>query len=221
MFPLVCLLAGLLAPGATQDAPLPAEPSALSRARQLAPGRARARALMVALESVAADALPACLELSFEEFLNQTRAFQFELALPLAEAMHRRARAPWSASSLALAATRSGSPAEAQAVLREQLDLDLDREDRTNLLERIGLASLAAGEQDRARRELGAAFTRGSANAGVVLGRMDLQEGHLRRSRAIFRSLLDRDQGQSWARRGWGLSMLPRGPLSAPASLPR
>jgi len=194
------LLAGLL---------LLVPQDAWQRARGLAPGAARAEALLVALGEVGPGELAACLQVSYEEFLNETRAYRLDLALPLAEAMHRRALAPWSAISLALASSRAGRPERAREVLLEQLGRATDRVTEYDLLERLGLVALGAGDRQEARKFLGAAFARGSANAGVVLARLALAEGRRETSRAVFRSLLGEEPSQSWAHRGWGLSMLP------------
>ncbi len=195
------LLAGLLAAATAQDS--------WDRARELAPGKARAEALLGALDEVGEEELPACLEVAWEEFRNETRAYRLDLALPLAEAMHRRAEAPWSAVSLALASTRAGRSERAREVLLAQLRTTAGGPTEYELLERVGLAALGAGNEQEARKFLGAAFARGSANAGVVLGRLALAEARREQSKALFRSLLDEEPSQSWAHRGWGLSMLP------------
>ncbi len=208
----------LLAPlSGAQDVGAAPPRSALVQARELAPGEARARALVRALEETSAFGLDECLALAFEEFLNQARAYRMDLALPLAEGMHARARADWSAMSLGLACTRAGLNARAEEVLREQLALSEDGPDQAALMERLGLAYLGAGQEARARRELGAALARGSSNAGVVLGMLSLRQGRPEAARALFRSILDEEPAQSWAHRGWGLSMVPRpGEAEAP-----
>lgn len=188
----------------------PARESHLARARGLAPGEARARMLVLALDEVEGDALQDCLVLAFEEFRNQTRAFRMDLALPLAEKMHARAQADWSAMSLALASTRVGDSARARSILEAQLAVSPEGQARFTILERLGLALLGAGEETLARRQLGGAFAEGSSNAGVVLADMALRAGRPEAARALFRALLDEEPAQSWAHRGWGLSMLPR-----------
>ena len=201
----------LLAPLSTrQDVGATPPRSALAQARELAPGEVRAKALVRALGETSAAGLDECLALAFEEFLNQTRAFRMDLALPLAEGMHARAQADWSAMSLGLACTRAGLNARAADVLREQLTLSEEGPDQAALMERLGLAYLGARQEAPARRELGAALARGSSNAGVVLGMLALRQGRPVAARALFRSILDEEPAQSWAHRGWGLSMLPR-----------
>jgi tetratricopeptide (TPR) repeat protein len=195
------LLVGLIPFVAPQDA--------WTRARELAPGQVRAELLVEALGEVGGEEKDPCLRLAYEEFMNQTGAFRLDLALPLAEAMHSTAGASWSAMCLALSSTRAGHSERAREVLAKQLERTPDGPPRYELLERLGLAHLGAGREQEARKFLGAAFARGSANAGVVLGRIDLDGGRPERARAIFRSLLDEEPSISWARRGWGLSMLP------------
>jgi len=185
---------------------------AWQRAQALESGEERALALEAALAEVSPEELPACLQLAFEEFLAATRGFRTDLALPLAEAMHARAGATWSAMSLALVSTRVGRGARAREVLAAQLEITPEGVDRFELLERLGLALLGAGDRRGAHAGLGAAFTRGSSNAGVVLGRLALAGGQRKRARALFRTLLDEERGRSWALRGWGLSMLPLTP---------
>jgi Flp pilus assembly protein TadD len=111
--------------------------------------------------------------------------------------------------SLGLACTRAGLNAQAAEVLREQLALSDEGPGQAALMERLGLAYLGAGNQVLARRELGAALARGSSNAGVVLGMLAFRQGRPEAARALFRSILDEEPAQSWAHRGWGLSMLP------------
>lgn len=203
------MIATLLIVGFLAPLPQDSEQSTLSRAQELAPGQLRAEVLTEALDSVGESELQGCLEIAYDEFLNQVRAFRLDLALPLAEGMFRRSEAPWSAISLALASTRAGRFERSREVLVEQLRRTPDGPLRPDLLERLGLVALGSGETQEARKHLGAAFARGSANAGVVLGRMALAEGDRDEARVVFRSLLGEEPSQSWAHRGWGLSMLP------------
>lgn len=184
--------------------------SAWERAQGLAPGADRAQALVRALgELEEPSQLARAYELGFEEFMNQVRAYHMEEALPLAEALHASATAGWSASCLALASTRTGAFGRAREVLQTQLARTAPGELRASLQERLGLASLGAGRERQARRELGSAFAWGSSNAGVVLGKLALEAGRLPEARAVFRGVLEGEPSQSWARRGWALSMLP------------
>ncbi|MCB9916537.1 MAG: hypothetical protein H6828_15535 [Planctomycetes bacterium] len=191
-----------------QDVTTPAAP-AWKRARELAPGTARAETLIDALATAPEAELLATYKLGVEELGNQTRAFHMDVALPLAEALHARAGAPWSAACLGIAARKAGAPARAHAVLAEAAAGVPDGPERYALLEELGLVSLGAGDEPLARRELGASLARGSSNAGVVLGLLALRDGRRDEARALFRAQLERPEGRSWAWRGWGLSMLP------------
>lgn len=172
--------------------------------------------LRVELAECRAQELSTVLQEAFAVFMERTRAFDLESSRILAEAMHSRALAGWSAMSLALISTRSGDSLRARDVLEEQIARTPEGPAQYELLERLGLAIQGAGYEARAMGPLGSAFARGSANAGVVLGRIALREGQLGQARAIFRTLLTQDTPQSWAHRGWGLSMLPPDTRSAP-----
>jgi len=126
--------------------------------------------------------------------------------------MHARAQAPWSAMTLALISTRLGDTGRATRILRLAIERESNPVLRYELLERLGLALAGGGDEQAARAPLGSAFRQGSANAGVVLARMDLREGRMHRARKIFRTLLQETPPQSWALRGWGLSLLPQPP---------
>jgi len=173
------------------------------------PGAERAQALTAGLAQVNSAQLQAYLVLAFEEFMHQNQAWRLDLARPLAEAMHARAQATWSAMSLALVCTRGGDGARARRVLEEQLARTPPGPDQYDLFERLGLALQGAGDERAALAPLGSALARGSANAAVVLGRSALREGRLGKARALFRSHLGEGPAQAWALRGWGLSMVP------------
>lgn len=192
------LLLGLLLP-----------PQDLAGVRALADADARAEALVAALPGVGDSEVGAWLQAGFEEFLTAAEAYEGERAVLLAEALHERARAPWSAMSLALISTRTGDSTRAASVLEGALDAELDPVTERDLLERLGLALMAGGSREPGLAALGSAFCRGSNNAAVVLGRLALREGRPRQARAIFRTLLVNDPPPSWALRGWGLSLLP------------
>ena len=201
---LAAIFLGLVQDGGVQDA--------WTRAQELAPGEVRVGVLLTALEEVDEVELPACLQIAYAEFLNETQAFRLDLSTPLAEAMHRRAQAGWSAICLGLTYTRSDDSARALEVLGAQLARTPDGPAQFDLLERLGLAALGAGDERGARNHLGSALARGSNNAGVVLGKLALDGGRREEARNLFRPLLDEEPSQSWAHRGWGLSMLPTPP---------
>lgn len=208
-----------LALGAPSQDPAPRTIGNIDEVLALEPGPERSHALTELLPLVGAERLQPLLVAAFEEFMHHNRAYRLELSRPLAEAMHSRAEATWSAMSLALVSTRDGDSTRAREVLRQQLARTPEGVETYELRERLGLAILGAGEERLARAPLGSAFARGSSNAGVVLGRLALSHGRLERARALFRSLLDEEPPQSWALRGWGLSMLaphnPRNPRSS------
>lgn len=181
----------------------------LAAIRALPDAEARARALVDRIASAPREELPALYQVGFEEFLAAAGAHRAELAVPLAEALHARARAPWSAMSLALVLRRAGDSPRELEVLREALEAELDPITERDLRVALGHALLTAGSLEPGLAALGSAFCRGSENAGVVLGRMALREGRPRQARAIFRTLLRNDPPPSWALRGWGLSLLP------------
>lgn len=166
-------------------------------------------ARLVQLRDAPPEELGSVLQAAFGEFMAHVRGYELDAARQLAEGMHDRADAPWSAMSLALVSTRAGDTPRAYEVLSLQLARTPEGPDRHALLERLGLARLGAGEEAGALGPLGSAFARGSSNAGVVLGRIALREGRLGEARAVFRTLLEQEPPQSWALRGWGLSMLP------------
>lgn len=181
---------------------------------ELPHGEARAAYLVEALERAAESTLGPLIQEGFDELLLEVKAFRGASAKALAEALHRRAGAVWSAMSLALISTQTGDSDRATEVLRSAIEGASDPREEYDLLERLGLALQGSGQERRALAPLGSAFARGSVNAGVVLGRIALREGRLRQARAIFRTLLDEDPPPSWALRGWGLAMLPGSPPS-------
>lgn len=185
-------------------------PQGVDELRQLPTPEERATALEARLAVAPEPEIPGLLQLGFEEFLAAAEAYRADLAVPLAEAMHARARAPWSAMSLALISRRAGRSERELAVLEEALEAAEDPVTRRDLLVSLGHARLVAGATEPGLSALGSAFCRGSSNAGVVLGRMALREGRPRQARAIFRTLLRDDPPPSWALRGWGLSLLPQ-----------
>ncbi len=134
-------------------------------------------------------------------------------ALPIAEALFARAPAPWSADSLSLTLTRLGRHERARTVLAALLrDLPPGPE-RDALRQRRALAALGAGRRDLALEDLGATLAAGDADAALILGMLALREGRADPARDLFRAVLvrtaDADPRQAWARRGWGLTMLP------------
>lgn len=141
----------------------------------------------------------------------------------------------WAASMLGLVQTRAGLHDGAELVVSAEIEFlrsevarltatlasaekdsaDLRawrsalHRDLVGLYDRRALARLGAGHIEAARSDLGAALAGGSRDAALVLGRLALREGQQARARRLLGSLLHEDQGEAWARRGWGLTMLP------------
>ncbi len=141
----------------------------------------------------------------------------------------------WAASTLGLVQTRAARHADAEETVSEEItrvrgDLarltagagwpDLSPEERggwrealrldlVGLHDRRALARIGAGRTSEALSDLGAALAGGSRDAALVLGRLALREGNPARARRLLGSLLDEAGGEAWARRGWGLTMLP------------
>ncbi len=153
---------------------------------------------------------------AFSRFRGEVDAWRLDGALHLAEALHRRAAATWSAMSLALLQTRLGLGDAAEATLSQQLARTGPGAERRDLLERLGLARLGAGRRGEALSALGRAWYSGSTNAGQVLGALALSGGQAAEARRLFGALLAvpapgagaRAQTPPWALRGWGLAMV-------------
>jgi hypothetical protein len=165
--------------------------------------------LLIELERASGETLKKSQAKSFARFTQEVEAYNGWNAQRIAEGMHRRAEASWSAMTLALVSTRLGDSERATRVLRDAIEVETNPVTQYELYERLGLAHMGAGREMQARGPLGSAFRRGSVNAGVVLGRIELRDGRMPQARAIFRTLLDKEPPASWALRGWGLSMLP------------
>lgn len=144
----------------------------------------------------------------------------------------------WASSTLGLTQTRAGLHADAEATVSSEIALvqaelealtrrlateEMTPEDReataswraalrrdlVGLRDRRALARLGSGWIAGARADLGASLAGGSRDAALVLGRLALREGDLAGARRLFGSLLAEGEGEAWARRGWGISMLP------------
>ncbi|MAF65653.1 MAG: hypothetical protein CMJ84_08355 [Planctomycetes bacterium] len=178
-------------------------------ARALAPGEAADAALLAAVGEVCdGPALARCLVLGYERFQALSEVFRADDALRLGEALHERARAPWSAGNLGRILGRLGRAGEGRAVLSEQLAREGDPAVRLALYDDRGLLALGAGEWELARADLGLALVQGSPSAAVVLGQRALAHGRSLRARALFREGARAVPPRPWALRGWGLSML-------------
>ena len=173
-------------------------------------GPALDEALCLGLAQAPDRLLEPLLERGYREFLAHSEAARAVPALALAEALHARALAVWSAQNLAIARTRSGAYTGAASVLQEQLEGQLNLPDRALMASRLSIVQLGEGGLLNARRALGRGLLRGGSDSAIVLGLLALEGGDADRSRRLYRSVLSRDPEQPWAQRGWGLSMVPR-----------
>jgi hypothetical protein len=183
-------------------------------------GPERERAVVAALGNLAdAAAQPPLakqrLELAFQTWIEAANAFRFDAALAIGRNLHARAHATWSAISLSLSLMRAGLPEEGDQVLAAQIAQTIETPaDLAALWDQRGIAALGAGWERRARTDLGMALLNGSTDGAVVLARMDLAAGRIDAARLGFRGVLYENPQSDWARRGWGLSLLP------PSALP-
>ena len=175
----------------------------------LTPGSERTRAFVAAL----ADGE---LEPSRDQLLEAyawgrrcaTELLWMEDAIAVQRELHRRYAATWSAIGLALSLHRGAPPGgsdAADAVLAAQIERGADLPD---LWSQRGLLAAGRGDERRARDHLGRALGLGSADAALMLARMDLARGRMGGARAGFRALLMEDEPHAWALRGWGIALL-------------
>lgn len=176
----------------------------------LAPSGALDQVLIVALSETPDPLLGPVLERGYGEFIAHSEAARGAQAYALAEALHERSQAQWSGMNLAISSTRLGKHMRAVEVLGALLGGNIAAADRGVLMSRLSLVLLGEGGPIRARRVFGANLSRGMGDSAIVLGLLSLEGGVLARARALFRAALARDPSQSWAARGWGLSMVPR-----------
>lgn len=169
--------------------------------------------LLAALAQAQGEQLDPLVRAAHRRLVEHAEGGDPAAALPLAEALYARAPAPWSADSLSLTLSRLGAHERAVAVAGAQLTALPPGPERLALLQRRALAALGAGQVGPARADLGAALAQGSPDAALLLGLLELRAGEDLRARRLFRSVLwsvpPEDPRQAWARRGWGLTMLP------------
>jgi len=134
-----------------------------------------------------------------------------EGARPIQEILHARYQAAWTATHLCLTLMRLGELGELDRMMRAAIEREeAGGRSSAELWSQWGLAVLGAGQEHRARNLLGRALERGSQNAALILGRLDLQLGRLAAARANFRSSVLTEKPSAWALRGWGSSLLPK-----------
>jgi hypothetical protein len=184
-------------------------------AEVLPKGRLQSRAVLTALgplEGAAAEPAlaPEQLDLAYRVWVDAADELRYDDALAIGRNVHARARATWSAISLALTTMRAGLPEECDGVLAAQIERARDNPaDLAVLWDHRGIAALGAGWDSPARFALGRALLHGSTDAAVVLARLDLAVGKLDNARVGFRAVLIENPASDWARRGWGLTLLP------------
>lgn len=204
-------------PGEEREDQWPWSPRASWIAVEVLPlGARRERALLAALETLGAPQPGAPqlagwrLTLAWDTWLAAAEALRFENALPIAQRVHADQAAPWSVFSFALTATRAGAYDEAERALLVQLGVpDLDRKTRGALENQLGTLALGRGRERQARSWYGLAMLSGSVDAVASVARLDLAAGQSEAARAGFRRALTQPEPGPWARRGWGLSLLP------------
>ena len=183
--------------------------SAWAYSLALAPGPALRDCLVLALATCPESALPPVLERGYSEFMGATSARRPQLAVQLGESLHARAGAVWSSQNLAIAYTRNGNYRPAEACLQATLLGELSERDRAVLTSRLSLVQWGEAGLLGARATLGASLCKGNSDSGIILGLFSLERGQLGRAKALFRSVLGQDPSRPWARKGWGLSMVP------------
>lgn len=175
----------------------------------LQPGDNLNRALVSSLNECPTELVGPVIERGFAEFMRATERMSSDQAVVLAEALHGRASAVWSAQNLAIAYTRQGSYQAGSGCLIEALERDMSPADRSMLQSRLSLVYWGEGGLLAARSLLGAGLCQGNSDSGIVLGLSSLERGRFDRAKTLFRSVLGHDPSQPWARKGWGLSMVP------------
>ena len=140
-------------------------------------------------------------------------------ALPIQQALHERYATDWSTIDLGLTLSRLGLVAETHELYAEAIEQEdaLGRPTR-DLWAQWGLHTLGFGDESVARDYLGRALARGSKDATLMLGLLDLSAGRLDPARTAFRPSILSDPPAAWALRGWGVSLLPE-PQTLPATL--
>ena len=191
--------------------------------RLLPEGTDRAWALVDALAPGGdVERLPQRLQEGFDAFVAAERAFEGPLAVALARALHRQARATWSAFCLEGILRRTGDLDEAEAVLT-QLVRAPARQERAERSGRQAIVARGAGRLEAARRHLGAVLAAGGADGAQMLGLEALRRGSPAEAAAHFGSLLAGVRaGETstlpsagvpapppWAQRGFGVALLP------------
>ena len=131
-------------------------------------------------------------------------------ALPIFRILHERYVAAWSAIDLTLTLSRLGDVEGVAKVMSETIAREeAAGRPSADLWSTWGNATLGFGDESTARDYFGQALARGSTNAALVLGRLELLAGEWGAARRSFRPSIMLDDPAAWAARGWGLTLLP------------
>lgn len=185
-------------------------PEAWTVAGELSPGPARVRAVQQALHTTPAPTRDQLL-LAWNTAVDEARALRLEEgALPIQLVLQERYLAAWSAIDLALTHSRLGNVTALDTLLTGSIAREEAAGRPTaELWSRWGIAVLGFGDESTARDYLGRALARGSSDAALVLGQLDLRAGRLQSARNGLRPSILSDPPAAWALRGWGVSLLP------------
>ena len=179
-------------------------------AEVLPTGRVRTAVLLRALlgtSELTIDALNMAWRMAGEEALD-LRLNQG--ARPIQVILDERYRAAWSAIDLSITPRTLGHGELADAILAEAIAQEEAAQRSTaDLWSRRGVAAFGNGDEREARHYLGRALTRGSTDATLMLGLINLLAGRREAARMDFRTSILSDQPAAWALRGWGLTLLP------------
>lgn len=153
----------------------------------------------------------------FELFLEREGSFHADAEV-LAEALHQKAQATWSAFCLEGILRRLGKGERALAVINQQLEAvgPSAGSERTALLGRRAIIHGGMGNPAGTMGDLGSLLALGATDGYQILGLTALQEGRWSTARGHFGVLLDRSRVSAsppppWALRGYGVSLLRRG----------
>lgn len=185
-----------------------------------APGPTRVRALSAALaESGKAD-LPPRVERGIEAAEEDARNLKLDWAAAEARALHASLADRRTARLLARVQRLRGETDDAADLLEQTLRDAQDAGDRAALHDDLGEVRLAAGEEDRALEQFGAALALGSGRAAEHLAARALSDRRIARARALYRSLEEEAYRRHGAARGYGLALLaPDAPEAGRTSL--
>ena len=173
-----------------------------------APGPTRVRALAAALAESAKADLPPRVERGIEAAEEDARNLKLDWAAAEARALHASAPDRRTARLLARVLRLRGETDDAAALLERTVADSTDAADRAALRDDLGEVRLAAGDEDAALREFGAALALGSGRAAEHLAARALSDGRIARARALYRSLEDEAYRRHGAARGYGLALL-------------